>query len=293
MMRILIAGATGYLGRYLVAEYKRRGCWVRVLVRRHEQAQALAAADDVFVGPVTDPAAMTGVADAVDTVFSAIGITKPSDRFGYDDVDYGGNLTLLREAERSGVERFGYVALFNGPRLRDSARMVAAKERFVDALTAADIGATIIRPTGFFSDMRAFVDMAARGRSLLIGDGTHRINPISGRDLAAACADAIETRTATLDIGGPQVYTHEDIARLATRVSAANWRVTHVPPWLLRGMVTALRTLTPQRIWGPLEFFSAVMTTDMVAPTAGSEDLEVFLSRYVADRARAAQGSIR
>lgn len=52
MNRVLVAGATGHLGRQLVARLRRRGCRVRVLVRRAEQAAALPQADEVFVGQV-------------------------------------------------------------------------------------------------------------------------------------------------------------------------------------------------------------------------------------------------
>jgi uncharacterized protein YbjT (DUF2867 family) len=120
--------------------------------------------------------------------------------------------------------------------------------------------------------------MAERGRSFLIGSGTHRINPISGRDLAVAFVNAMETGTTTLDIGGPEAFTHEDIARLAARIADRRWRVTHVPPWLLRTSVDTLRLIAPQRIWGPLEFFATVMTTDMVAPAYGSDTLDEFFT---------------
>lgn len=273
MHRVLVAGATGYLGGHIVTELKRRGYWVRVLVRRLAQAEALPDADDVFVGQVTDPETMVDVAAGVDTVMTTIGITTPTDRSSYEQVDYGGNLTLLREAQRCGVERFGYVALYDGPRLRGSVRMVEAKERFVDVLQSSALPSTVIRPTGFFSDMRAFLDMAVKGRSFLIDAGTHRINPISGHDLAVAFVDAMEAGTPTLNIGGPEVFTHEDIARLATRVADRPWRVVHIPARLLRTSVLALRVVAPQRVWGPLQFFAAVMTIDLVAPPHGTDTL--------------------
>ena len=34
MKRVLIAGATGYLGRYLIKEAKKQGYWVRALARK-------------------------------------------------------------------------------------------------------------------------------------------------------------------------------------------------------------------------------------------------------------------
>jgi uncharacterized protein YbjT (DUF2867 family) len=274
MNRVLVAGATGHLGRQLVAELRRHGCWVRVLVRRAEQAAKLPQADDVFVGQVTDAATLRGVASGVDTVFSTVGITRQRDHFSYQQVDYGGNLALLRETERAGVQHFTYIAVFNGTQMR-TVRLVDAKERFVDALTASQVQPTIVRPTGFFSDMRAFLDMAARGRVYLVGDGQHRINPISVGDLAAACVQATAAGSREVQVGGPEVFSYEQIARLAAGVAERPVRITHLPLGLLRAAASTVRILAPAR-YGPLQFFLAVMTHDLVAPSSGTDHLGDF-----------------
>lgn len=186
MTRVLVAGATGYLGRLLVARLKQDGYWVRALVRRPEQAETLSGVDDVFVGEVTDASTLGGVTDGVDTVFSSIGITRQRDGVGYAQVDYGGNLSLLREAEKSGVVRFLYVSVLHGQELRGHVRLAAAKERFVDQLRQSSLDAVVVRPPAYFSDMTAFLTMAAKGRVYLVGSGQQRMNPISGRDLAGA-----------------------------------------------------------------------------------------------------------
>ena len=41
MKRVLIAGATGYLGRYAVQEFKKQGFWVRALARTPEKLEIL------------------------------------------------------------------------------------------------------------------------------------------------------------------------------------------------------------------------------------------------------------
>ncbi len=61
--------------------------------------------------------------------------------------------------------------------------------------------------------MDAYLAMARRGRAYVFGDGGFRINPIHGADLAVACADAVEGGPADVPIGGPDVLTHEAIAR--------------------------------------------------------------------------------
>jgi uncharacterized protein YbjT (DUF2867 family) len=75
------------------------------------------------------------------------------------------------------------VSVFNGPNLRHL-DIVRAHEDFVDVLKASGLDYSVIRPTGFFSDMSEFYKMARRGRVYLLGRGNNRVNPIHGADLA-------------------------------------------------------------------------------------------------------------
>ncbi len=280
--RVLVAGATGYLGRRIVSQLKSDGYWVRVLVRRPEQAAELSTADEIFIGEVTHPESLVGIADGIDTIFSTIGITRQRDGVGYDDVDYRGNLSLLRQAARAGVKRFVYVSVLHGRELRSRVRLVAAKERFVDELAASSIASTVIRPTAYFSDMGAFLDMARKGTAFVIGDGKHRMNPISGEDLAAVCVQAALSWESECEVGGPDVLSHNEIVRLAFTAAATAPRILRIPAWTTRSIGWILAHITPERVYGPVQFFLAVMTADMIAPTHGADRL----ARYFSEKSK-------
>lgn len=277
MQRVLVAGATGYLGKHVARALKERGAWVRALIRNPQQRSALLPwVDDFAVAQVTRPPTLCRVADGVDAVFSSIGITRQREGFTFEEVDYQGNVNLLTAASRQSVARFVYVSIFQGLELRGLA-MVDAKERFVTALTESAIAHTIIRPTGFFSDIATFLAMARRGRVILFGDGTARINPISGHDLADECADAVMGGGSDVDLGGPEAYSYNDIAAMAFQIVRKPPRIWHVPDWSAEILARGARHLTPQRIGGPLEFVLAVTRRDMVAPRYGQQRLEGFL----------------
>ncbi|MDN5796054.1 MAG: SDR family oxidoreductase [Intrasporangium sp.] len=280
--RVLVAGATGYLGRNLVSALLDAGCRVRVLVRRPEQADTFPGEVDAFVGQVTDPATLTGVTDEIDMVFSALGITRQRDGVKYLDVDYRGNLALLHLAEQTGVARFVYVSLLHGRDLRNSVRLATAKEKFVDALTASSVPSVVVRPTGYFSDMGEFLTMAGRGVVSLIGDGQLRINPISGRDAAAACVDAARSAATEVQVGGPDVYTYEAIARAAFAAHRGAPRIRHLPRGLAVAAVWVLAHCTPEHVYGPLQFLIAVMTHEMTAPPTGSDHLTGYFAQQSA-----------
>lgn len=274
---ILVAGATGYLGGYLLRALLERGeDEVYALVRTAQQAQRLKALGArPLVARATAPEELRGLLEPIDTVVSSLGITRQRDGFSYREVDYGANLNLLREAERAGVERFGYVSVFRGPQLRHTA-LIGAKEDFVDALEASPIQSTVWRPTGFFSDMGDFLEMARSGRAWVFGDGQQRLNPIHGEDLAQACLEALDRGERESNLGGPEVLTMEEIARLAFAALGTAPRISRVPQWAVQAARWALPRLTPQSFYGPLEMFLEASDLDMVAPQHGHHRLADF-----------------
>jgi uncharacterized protein YbjT (DUF2867 family) len=95
---VLVAGATGYLGKFLVKAFKAQGYYVRVLTRNegrlHETGPFTAPAltksdyDDVFVGEITKPETLTGIMDGIELVVSSVGISRQRDGLTFELVDY-------------------------------------------------------------------------------------------------------------------------------------------------------------------------------------------------------------
>ncbi|MEM8556237.1 MAG: SDR family oxidoreductase [Bacteroidota bacterium] len=278
MSVLLLAGATGTLGRALVHQLAEQRRPTRLLVRRPEALPAdLPHTIEVVLGEVTQPETLVGVMDGVGAVLSTVGITRQRDGLTYDQVDYGANRNLLDAALAAGVPRFGYVSVLGGRALRHIA-LCAAKERFVDDLTQADIESVVIRPTGFYTDLAAFVAMAKRDRAWIFGDGQRRLNPIHPEDLAVACLRALDAGTPEAAVGGPEVLTHEAIARLA--FEAVGWSpvVTPIPDLVRRAALAVARRL-PATWAGPAAFFLAMMGRDQIAPTFGERHLRDFFHK--------------
>lgn len=283
---IVIAGATGYLGRYLIQVAKARGYWVRALVRRPvTETKADFRADEYFMAQATQAETLQGLCEGAVGVISALGITRQKDGFHYMDVDYQANLNLLNEALTAGVPRFAYVSVFKGAKLREASELVKAKERFVDALKAAPLAELIVRPTGFFSDMQDFLKMAAQGRVYLFGKGQKRLNPIHGLDLAEVILDAFDGNQSEINVGGPVTYTHRSLAELALKCQANNstrsGRVICLPDVLRRLTLAVMPYIGRQGDYGPIQFFLSAMGDHAEAPQFGHRSLEAYFQRLI------------
>ncbi|MCP5108214.1 MAG: SDR family oxidoreductase [bacterium] len=282
MKKVLVAGATGYLGRYVVKELKKQGYWVRALARNPEKLTDLKeSVDDVFVGEVTKPETLDKVCDGIDFVISSVGITRQKDGLTFMDVDYRGNKNLLDSAVRKNITKFIYVSVLNGHLMKDL-KMIQAKELFVDTLKESRLDYAVIRPTGFFSDMLEFLKMAKKGRVSLFGSGNNKINPIHGADLAEVCVNAVKNPGKEINVGGPNLYTYKEIAELAFTVLNKKVKISRVPIWVKNVTLFLVRMFTSSKTYGPVEFFMTVLTMDVVGTAYGKEELNDFYKKWAA-----------
>ncbi len=272
MKRVLVAGATGYLGGFVAREFKARGHFVRALARSPRKLDNLQdSLDEIVEAEVTRPETLEHVCDGIDVVFSSVGITKQKDGLTFQDVDYKGNKNLLVAARKAGVKKFIYVSVFNGPDLLHL-DIVKAHEDFVGELKASGIDYAVIRPTGYFSDMGEFLKMARKGRVWLIGNGENKSNPIHGADLAVTCVDALDEDNQEIDVGGPETMTWREVADLALRTLNKPVRITSVPVWAMSLIIFLTRPFSRHSA-ELLAFFTAMATRDVVGPAVGSHTL--------------------
>ncbi|MEG3659609.1 SDR family oxidoreductase [Arenibacter palladensis] len=273
---ILLAGATGYLGNYLLNELLDNKNQVIAIVRNPDKLQN--SNEDyleIKQAEVTKPETLRDICKGINTVISTVGITKQKDGLTYMDVDYRANMNLLEEAIKSGVAHFVYVSAINGDKYPDL-KIFEAKEKFVAALKSSGLNYTIVRPNGFFSDMGHFLQMAKSGRVFLFGSGHQKFNPIHGADLARAIVATLDDYNKELTIGGPDVLSLNDIAKLALTALNKPIKIVHLPDWSRKLTIRCLRFFTSVTTYGPIEFFLTLIAEEIIASTYGQEHLKDF-----------------
>lgn len=267
--KIIVAGGTGYLGGHIIEKLKAISHPFSAIARTPKKLYDLGLnPHEIITAEVTEPKSLIGRLGEAHTVISTVGITRQKDGLSYMDVDYQANVNLLQEAIKAGVKKFVYVSVLNGQHHRDL-KILEAKEKFVDLLKSSGLDYIVVRPNGFFSDMADFLEMALGGRVYLFGDGNKKVNPMHGADLANVILDELYQANVEIEVGGPDILTHNEIAELALTLFAKRKRITHLPDWMRRATIGLLRSLTSPKFYGPYEFFLTMMAEDQIAPRYG------------------------
>jgi len=275
-MKILVAGATGVVGREVVLLLKQRGHFVRTVSKDPARGAALRQiADEVLLFDATEPASVEGSCQGVEVLVSALGAPvspSGSGRRSFADVDLKANLNLLAEARRAGVRRYVYVGVFTQPAYADTA-YVAAHARVETAIREAKLEYGFVRTTGVFGALAEMLPMALKGKVPLIGDGRALTNPIDERDVAEAVLRAVEAAGSTeVDIGGPETLSRREIAEAAFTALGRPPRVVTIPVWAL-AIVGFIYGLFNRRMGEFLSFMRLVVSHSCVAPIPGKRRL--------------------
>lgn len=212
MSRVLLAGATGTIGRATARALVARGHKVVALVRRpandHRHDASQSPAIERRVCDVTDSASIArdGIrGEHFDAVVSCLASRTGVPRDAWA-IDHQAHVHLLHAARAAGATHMVLLSAIcvQKPQLA----FQHAKLAFEQVLQDAGITWSIVRPTAYFKSLSGQVQRVQAGKPFLVfGDGTlTACTPISDDDLAAYLADCLTDPTRqnrVLPIGGP------------------------------------------------------------------------------------------
>jgi uncharacterized protein YbjT (DUF2867 family) len=183
---VLVVGATGSVGRLVVAAAARQGLHVRALARDVHRARQLLPAPEVAEGHLEHPESLAAAVQDVDAVV----FTHCSGSGAYEQVDYGGVAGVLQALDGRRA-RIALMTSINVTRADAGAYqgLMDWKRRSERLVRASGLPYTVVRP-GWF-------DMTGPGDDrLVLGQGDRGSGAVSREQVAEVLVRSLLTDTA-------------------------------------------------------------------------------------------------
>jgi uncharacterized protein YbjT (DUF2867 family) len=248
---ILIVGASGFLGREVAKQLLASGEQVRAFTRTPAKVDDLKMAGaEVFQGDLINAPSLRRACEGIDRVLAAAHSIIGEGKYRSEIVDDIGHRALIDAAKAAGVSHFVYTSVF-GASADHPIDFWRTKFRVEEYLKASGLSYTILRPSAFM-EVHAHVyngkPLLDSGKTTLLGKGTKPRNFVAVRDVAHFALLALtdpKLKNLTLDIGGPQNFTNNQVAELYAKAAGIPSRIGHLPPLVARVMSSVLQPFKP------------------------------------------------
>lgn len=212
-MTILVTGATGNLGRLIIASLLERGADPQSIVAgARDTAKAADLGVRVARLDYTDPASVAAAVEGVDTVVLVSG-SEVGQRVAQHQA-------VIDAAKAAGVSKFVYTS---APKATTSDLVLAPEHKATEELiAAAELPAVILRNNWYTENYAADLARAAETGVLTSGTGEGRVASASRKDFAeAAAVVALEDGHIgeVYELGGDVAWTYSDLASALAEVT--------------------------------------------------------------------------
>jgi NADH dehydrogenase len=242
-MRVLVTGATGFVGQEVVQELLKRGHAVRVLVRwgsekklRNDQRV------EIFPGDCLLPETLTPAVADCDAVIHLVGIIRefPGRGVTFERVHVHATKNLVDQAKALGVRRYLHMSAL-GARPEPADPYHVTNFRADEYVLASGLSYTIFRPSVIYGPRDQSINLFVRQIQRLsffpiIGDGKYQLQPVPVDTIARAFALALElprTVNRIYDVGGPEPLTFDEIIDTIAKVLGRRIKKIHQPVWCM------------------------------------------------------------
>jgi uncharacterized protein YbjT (DUF2867 family) len=246
----LVTGATGGLGRRVVRLLREREMAVRAFVRltsRYGELEQRGA--EIFIGDLLQERDMQKACQSVEYVISTHG-SNEFNRANPQAIDYRANIDLIDAAKAAGVQHFVFISVLGADRGYEDAPVFKAKWAVEQYLRASGLNYTILRPSGFGSNLLPLAERFQQtGIYLLVGDPKIRTSIVSTDDLARIAVESVRVEGAknqVLPVGGAEALAREEIPKIFGRVFNREPLVINPPLATLDGVRALLGLVSPE-----------------------------------------------
>ena len=244
---ILVTGATGFVGRRVVERLIAGGQTVRALMRDEARASVLPSGVEVATGDVFDINSLNRAVAGVDGVVHLAAVIREIGSMTFQRVNYEGTKNVLEAAKAAGVQRIVYASTV-GATSDPAVPYLYSRWMAEEEIARSGLAHTIIRfSVGFGEGDEFFNQLAALVKLFplvpVVGDGKAIFQPIAVEDVARCMIESLERDDLvgkTIDIGGPQTLTYDEMMDLIAETLEVKIAKAHVPVAFMTPAATIL-----------------------------------------------------
>ncbi|MEQ8484877.1 MAG: NAD-dependent epimerase/dehydratase family protein [Pseudomonadales bacterium] len=248
LRRVLVTGATGFIGRRLHRLLLDHGVAVRALLRPGSSgATHLDPRCDVVAAALDDDQALADAAMGVDAVVYVAGAVRGRLPADFHAANVAGVAAVAAAVQRSSPAALLLLLSSLAASRPELSAYAASKRQGERALAASGLEAwSVLRPPAVYgpgdAELRGLFDLARRGLALRPGPRGQRLALLHVDDVCRAVlaalthADACRGRTFEIDDGRPGGYDWDAIGQA---VAGRRVRQVGVPAWLLGALARA------------------------------------------------------
>ncbi len=250
-MKVLVTGATGFVGREIMRELPRAGHETHILTRDGYEDSTQAAEKDlsakIHFGNILNLDSLQRACQGMDAIIHLVGIISEVGENTFENVHTIGTKNIVNAARQAGVRRFIHMSAL-GTRPNAAARYHQTKWAAEEFVRSSGLDWTIFRPSIIYGPGDQFVNRFARMARWspvlpVIGDGQSKFQPIAVADVATCFVKALnEARSIgqTYDLCGRDVLTFEAVLDTIMEVTGQKRLKLHTPNGLARSQATIL-----------------------------------------------------
>jgi uncharacterized protein YbjT (DUF2867 family) len=283
-MKVLVTGATGFVGPKVANAIVDAGHEVRVLERKPGSwSKAGIRCQEAAQGDVTDPESLHGATAGRDVVVHLVALRQGRPE-AFQQVMVEGTRSLVAAAKEAGVKRFVLMsALGTTEETKNLVPYYGAKWQQEKDVEASGLEYVIFRPSFIFGREGGILPTFRKLARLtpvtpITGSGEQRIQPIWIDDVAsyfAAAVDKPEAANRLFELGGPDAVSWNEFWERLKRALGMRRPSVHVPMGLMR-----LNALVTERLPGNVPLTRDLLKMleagdNVVTDTAAVETFEI------------------